>query len=530
MDEKKNTRTPKNTNSQEGGVPLSELIARKRELESRIKNQKNKLAKTKRQQEEPQVNTEQNTEQNIQQKHTEEAPLQTAPSSPPQVQGETPNAPKKEPGENLVSMPSLSSLRNRKEGQGAQDALMEQVVKESRVKEAQARFEKRRAQEETAQKEKEEALRQAQDKQAEETQSKTPPLKTEANTKETARENRQETTLEEPLEKIEYVPRTIRKAPREILGEPVTQGSPQIETGGAQNETGTKKSILTPLRTFKSDLAGAMKKQKTSVVSAAAAESNRRARNAPPKIQKESEGLDYKKYFIITISILLFVAGGTALFFVFTSVENKEVKEMEETPSLIFVESKTIVDVTGDDRRELLQALTSAKEGEDDPLGSIRQIVPTITNPTTNRISTLTAEGFVSQIEARVPSSFTRSLLPVFTFGIHSFDGNEPVLVFKTDSYETAFAGMLEWEEEINDNLSPLFGPLLEDIPLATTTATETATRFFFKDEVVRNHDARVLRNQENEIVLLYGFPSQGTLIITTNPSTFAEAIVRLAR
>ena len=55
--------------------------------------------------------------------------------------------------------------------------------------------------------------------------------------------------------------------------------------------------------------------------------------------------------------------------------------------------------------------------------------------------------------------------------GVYSWNGNQPFIILKTDSYENAFAGMLSWEKNIAGDLSALF-PRNIPPPMEETTAT----------------------------------------------------------
>ena len=142
----------------------------------------------------------------------------------------------------------------------------------------------------------------------------------------------------------------------------------------------------------------------------------------------------------------------------------------------------------------------------------------------------ISAQTFLSMLGAEATDSLARSFEPLFFFGVHVFNGNQPFLIFKTLSYENTFAGMLAWESTLQKELSPVFGAALTraDLqPIATSTETILPSASF-EDKVLRNKDARVFRGRGGEIVLLYSFVDHATLVITTNEYTFAEIISRL--
>lgn len=109
--------------------------------------------------------------------------------------------------------------------------------------------------------------------------------------------------------------------------------------------------------------------------------------------------------------------------------------------------------------------------------------------------------------------------------------GESPYIVAKVTSFDTAFGGLLAAEENLSSDLSPLFGTEVDETfdpdnqDFASTTPSLPA---FFVDDVVRNHDVRVLRDRLEAERIVYGFVSQNTVVITTDRATFsaiAEAV-----
>jgi len=148
-------------------------------------------------------------------------------------------------------------------------------------------------------------------------------------------------------------------------------------------------------------------------------------------------------------------------------------------------------------------------------------------------------------IAPRIPENLLRSIQPEFLLGVHVYDTNQPFLIFRVDSYQEAFAGMLAWEPALRNTLSPLFAytpsPHINATPAVippTSTSTSSTTpqtppptpivQAHFIDRIVENHDARVLQNDFGDIYLLWTFLDRNTLVITTNAATLREIISRL--
>lgn len=86
-----------------------------------------------------------------------------------------------------------------------------------------------------------------------------------------------------------------------------------------------------------------------------------------------------------------------------------------------------------------------------------------------------------------------------------------PFIVIRTTSFDTAFGGLLSAEST-----------LLEDLDIFAEDNNEIVTENFI-DELVQNHDVRILRNQAGLDVIVYGFVNRNIIIITANKSSFSE-------
>ena len=294
------------------------------------------------------------------------------------------------------------------------------------------------------------------------------------------------------------------------------------------NEEG---GLVRRVRTYREDILEAVQKQKTSLTSAVAAEERRRTSVSKFAEQVAAEKIDYRKLALVGGGVLLIILGVGLLGYFFLVYEPPQVVIEEEIPSLVFAEARENIDITGKDSRDILQTLGERRRSVSLSLGQIEHLNLTVTEPATNKSRTTTSDEFLKSIGARVSDSFVRSLSPEYMLGIHVFNRNQPFLIFKSQSYQHSFAGMLAWEESIYNDMLTFMGraavtpleipknPLTgENIPLTTT----------FEDRVVQNIDTRALLNEVGDIELLYAFPNQQTLVITTNEHTLTEIITRL--
>jgi hypothetical protein len=96
-----------------------------------------------------------------------------------------------------------------------------------------------------------------------------------------------------------------------------------------------------------------------------------------------------------------------------------------------------------------------------------------------------------------------------------------PFIVIKTTSFDTAFGGILAAEANLSTDLAPLFGEPVTATFDQRQAANEELVAPFFADDVVQNHDVRVLRDELQKERIVYGFINKNTIIVAPDRDTF---------
>ncbi len=273
---------------------------------------------------------------------------------------------------------------------------------------------------------------------------------------------------------------------------------------------------LRTIRTYASDMAQAVQEKQGSVVRIVMAEEDKRRRevaNVAPTSKRN----------------IIFIAGGMMIIalalavIVFALTRSKRPAKITETPvaqtiaRVIPYDNTVQIDTTGV-RLILGNKLEETLVGSYE-LGSITALSLTDSTKSTQELS---ITDFINILRLRLPSPFTRSLLPEYMLGIHTFDGNELFLLLKSSSYDATFAGMLAWEKTMTIDLRDIF-----NIP-PSTSAGAIISEKKFEDVVIENKDARAILDETGEIILMYSIPNENTVIITKSKDTFKEILNRL--
>lgn len=314
------------------------------------------------------------------------------------------------------------------------------------------------------------------------------------------------------------------------------------ETAKERRATPPQSKTLSPLHTYTSDTAEAIREVGADSLTLIAKEEEGRVRDDAPPPQK----LSSKSLMLLSGSIaLLLVGAGVLGYFFFLRDSAPNVPLVTRIPTPIFINNEKLVEREGREplRTRLVASITSTEEIP----GTVTSIVVTedvltLTGTTTEPVPLGTI--FSTLVEG-VPSILSRAILRESMLGSYrGKDRGEFILVLEIESFERGFSGMLSWEATIAKDLAPLIGaetlvraPLLPEPEtnseetgeeVATTTTEVTLPEPIFEDTVLQNHDARILK-REDEVFLVYGFRNRTTLVITESVEAFLEIMARLA-
>ena len=324
----------------------------------------------------------------------------------------------------------------------------------------------------------------------------------------------------------------------------------------SEENSQNKKSEI--IRTFESDISDIIKSKKTSITDIAIAEQRKREElgenkdlQATEKVNFLKKLLEKKTLLIIGSATAVIIAIALILFVVFSSKKIDTPVTFTNYQEMIFSNTTKEANLTGVSKKDFVSEVLNERRTNDSQLGSITNILLFKYDVGTTR--TITSSEFFDLLEVRLPFTLSRYIESDFMFGLHSVRNIEPFLILKTNSFENAFTGMLDWEKNMERGLEPIFIQPLKSEPVnvstaqeetslgkmdggvGTTTATTTSEEFvnvkkIFEDMVVKNKDTRVIKDKKGEPMLMYAFADRKTIVITTNQYTITEIFDRLNR
>ena len=255
---------------------------------------------------------------------------------------------------------------------------------------------------------------------------------------------------------------------------------------------------------------------------------------AEPASQEEKTGIG-KNVVMILLGAVLLAVGSAGIAYVF--LRPGPIDQVLGNPQAPFikVDATQIVFLTPEDRTRgsVMGKLENARQATALSLGLIGRLYPAAPPTSAESAPILTnLQTILTTLSSNIGGEFVRSIDPYYyTLAVHSFDENQSLLIFKVDSYGSAYAGMLAWERSMYNDLQPLFHrtprPRIIGEESTTTAPIIQVLGTKFVDRVVENRDSRVMQNEAGDILLLWTFLDRFTVAITTNEHTLREIITR---
>lgn len=345
---------------------------------------------------------------------------------------------------------------------------------------------------------------------------------------------------------------------------------------------------LKPLRTYEGDIAEALAHKRTSVATIAIAESKKRdgqdAISNNTNTENTHSGVG-KKILLILLSLILIGAGVIGAYYLYTKSPLATTTKTPVTTqpivikSIIPSDSQVNISIDNLNPEQIKQKVLNEINNSKTP-NTIKEIILTKnkdnqkTKPATNQMTDL--------MKITAPSILVKSLLSDWMLGTYTDElGNtDTFVVVMSDFFQDSFAGMLQWENVMADDLksyittSPIKnivnGPPLpsttatiskpatktstkitttnkttkKSAPVSVSTSTEISTstpteepvipyqtiRGQFNDRIIRSRDARVFKTSDGKTLFVYSFIDNKHLIFTGKENTLSGIISRLEK
>lgn len=275
---------------------------------------------------------------------------------------------------------------------------------------------------------------------------------------------------------------------------------------------------IAPVRTFSSDLANAIREKGGSVVRIAIAEEEKHRK------EQENVSIKSKKNIVMIVASIILMIGAIAV--VVWGYQQKQAASVVTPvvnvlpPSILSVEDSATIDTTAMQVADVVSAVRSRVATATVRAGTMQNLL--LSQKVSGIASPISISQFLSVLGAHAPADFVRALSKDFMLGLYSYNGqNNLFLIVHGTAHDFVLAGIINWESNLMSDLGPLFGfdP--------TDPAAAKLLKVPFTDTIIENREARAILGANNKPVLFYSFLDPNTIIITTDPKTLTEAILR---
>lgn len=331
------------------------------------------------------------------------------------------------------------------------------------------------------------------------------------------------------------------------------------------------------IRTYESDVADVLAHKNISTTNIALAEKRKKTgedrigdKDIVVERNKEEEGSHVlKKILIALASLILIGVGATGGYYLYTIsplyVTSTPEPQVVAPVSIVPADNQVTITIDNLSPTEIIQTVR-AEIAKPQANSTIKEII-LVQNKNGQKFR-VNSSDMITSMDISAPDILVRALSNDWMLGVYANNqGNKDVFVVAdVDYFQNAFAGMLQWESYMPDDLKQYLyqntpadissTPLLS-ASMATTSNTSTSTSTStsastssstlaststisyqaspaynvisgsFTDKIIQNNDVREFVTSKG-VLFLYSFIDNNKLILTGSESTLSEVLNRL--
>jgi hypothetical protein len=230
------------------------------------------------------------------------------------------------------------------------------------------------------------------------------------------------------------------------------------------------------------------------------------------------------RLFMLIGFVLIFLALLILSYFLFKKEDINTVAVQKQFIPLIFNDKSEFVEISGLNKDEVVGTILNQINNTEVKIGGIKGIY------LTENKQIIGLRRFVSVIKGNfVPGEDKLFVDDNFLMGsmLTGLKSTSPVagdffILLKTRSMADIFGLLRAWEEKMLTDLHKFVG-------IDLSAETNYLFTKDFEDGIIENKNARILRNTDGGIVLMYIFADENSVIITSSQPATHEIILRLA-
>ena len=130
--------------------------------------------------------------------------------------------------------------------------------------------------------------------------------------------------------------------------------------------------------------------------------------------------------------------------------------------------------------------------------------------------------NFFTLISANIDQNQINFINDNFLIGVTNIENKNLFMLFKIRSITDVFGTIHSWENKMFNDLHGFFG-------VNINSDTKYLLTKSFEDSIIQNKNARILRDNNGNVIIMYVFIDDTSLIITNNEVSVREVMLRLS-
>jgi len=235
-----------------------------------------------------------------------------------------------------------------------------------------------------------------------------------------------------------------------------------------------------------------------------------------------SPGSKKNRAFMFISITLIILALGVLVFFAFFDEKINVIEIAPQAVPIIFTDQTDFIPIDGLIKDKIAETTSNQANNTKVKVGGINAIYLTENKKVIgfDRFATLMKSNLTTDQLKLISNNF---LLGAFKSGLSSISPNigDLFMLLKVKSFADIFPIMQSWENKMLYDLHGFFGVKLS--PETNYLFTKS-----FENGIVSNKNARILKNNNGNIILMYVFADDNSIIITNSEIAVNETILRL--
>ena len=234
-------------------------------------------------------------------------------------------------------------------------------------------------------------------------------------------------------------------------------------------------------------------------------------------LKKELSPDSKKNRAFMFISIILIILALAALvFLIFLNQKINTVPIMPQFSSIIFADQTNFLPVDGLTKEKIAETISNQANNTKVKTGGMEGIY------LTENQKVIGFKQFATFMKSNLTTDQLSLISDNFLLGVLNEKNTKDLFMFlKVKSFSDIFPVMQNWESKMLYDLHGFFGVKLS--PETNYLFTKS-----FEDGIVANKNARILRDNNGQIVLMYVFADDNSIVITNSENAVSEIILRL--